>query len=133
MSTTTVRGTPDRTAHARGERLRLAPTGLASVDPRARLYALPGWGILVIRSGEKTTIARTAAWLVSALLRGPASGLKIDELPLPPDLAMTAIGELRQRRMLEVHYQGRLRLSDRVRANLSAAGGHTIIPTNCCR
>jgi hypothetical protein len=75
----------------------------------------------------------TAAWLVSALLRGPASGLKIDELPLPPGLAMTAIGELRQRRMLEVHYQGRIRLSDRVRANLSAAGGHTIIPTSCCR
>lgn len=53
-----MRGTPDRTAHARGNRLQLAPTGLASIDSRARLYALPGWGILVIRCGEKTTIAR---------------------------------------------------------------------------
>jgi len=32
----TVRGTPDGTAHARGDRLRLGPTGLTSVEPRAR-------------------------------------------------------------------------------------------------
>jgi hypothetical protein len=51
--TKTERGTPDKTAHASGDQRRLAPTGLASVDPRSRLYALPGWGILVIGSGEK--------------------------------------------------------------------------------
>ncbi len=56
-----MRGTPDRTAHASGDQLRLAPTGLASVDPRSRPYALPGWGILVIGCGEKTTIARRHA------------------------------------------------------------------------
>jgi hypothetical protein len=59
--TRTVRGTPDGTAHASGDQLRLAPTGLACVDPRSRLYALPGWGILVIGCGEKTTIARIRA------------------------------------------------------------------------
>ncbi|MDX6721552.1 MAG: hypothetical protein QOJ63_3806, partial [Solirubrobacteraceae bacterium] len=32
----------------------------------ARLYALPGWGILVIGCGEKTTIARTPP-----ILHGP--------------------------------------------------------------
>ena len=31
-----MRGTPDRTAHAHGDRLRLGPTGLTSVEPRAR-------------------------------------------------------------------------------------------------
>jgi len=58
ISTTTVRGTPDSTAHAGGNRLRLAATRLASIDPHTRLYALPAWGILVIRSEEKTIIAR---------------------------------------------------------------------------
>jgi hypothetical protein len=60
-----VSGTPDRTAHARGEQLRLAPPGLTCVDPRARLYALPERGILVIRNAEKTTIARTLEQLAS--------------------------------------------------------------------
>jgi hypothetical protein len=43
-----------------------APTGLASVDPHPRLYALPGWGILVIGCGEKTTIARIYESVVDA-------------------------------------------------------------------
>src|SRR5450755_2544793 len=53
----TVRGTPDRTRAAHGDRLRLVPTELAYVEPRARcLRPYPGWGILMIGSEEKTVI-----------------------------------------------------------------------------
>jgi hypothetical protein len=46
---------PPTEPRARGDRLRLDPTGLASVEPRApNPYALAPWGILVIRSGVAT-------------------------------------------------------------------------------
>ena len=54
-----MRGTPDRTARACGNRLQLAATRLASVDPHTRLYALPGWGILVVGSEENSIVARS--------------------------------------------------------------------------
>ena len=55
-------GSPRQNRATRGDRLRLGPPGLASVEPRARSpYALPPWGILVIRCEEKTVIADTAA------------------------------------------------------------------------
>jgi len=60
----TVRGTPDRTAHAWGNRLQLAATRLASVDPPTRLYALPGWGILVVGSEENAIVAGTEGIIV---------------------------------------------------------------------
>src|SRR5450755_1668218 len=56
-STTETGGAPRQTAPASGEGLRLGRTDLACVHPRARgFYALPAWGILVIRTGEKTVI-----------------------------------------------------------------------------
>src|SRR5450755_1223732 len=70
-STTETGGAPRQTAPASGEGLRLGRTDRACVHPRARgFYALPAWGILVIRTGEKTVIPPTrlrrgvgAAWL----------------------------------------------------------------------
>jgi len=59
-STTETGGPPRQTAPASGEGLRLGRTDLACVHPRARgFYALPAWGILVIRTGEKTVIPPT--------------------------------------------------------------------------
>ena len=58
MNTVTLEGAPDRTAPRAGIDYGSALRDLASVDPRARsLYALPPWGILVIRCEEKTVIA----------------------------------------------------------------------------
>ena len=76
MNTATLEGAPDRTAHARGDRLQLGPPGLAFVEPRARsLYALPPWGILVIRCEEKTVIADTTADVEPDIpLNGPLLG-----------------------------------------------------------
>ena len=52
-------GNPRRNrARACGDRLQLAATRLASVDPHTRLYALPAWGILVVGSEENCVIAR---------------------------------------------------------------------------
>src|SRR5450755_4204184 len=61
-STTETGGAPRQTAPASGEGLRLGRTDRACVHPRARgFYALPAWGILVIRTGEKTVIPPTGA------------------------------------------------------------------------
>jgi hypothetical protein len=49
--------------------------GFASIDSHARLYALPAWGILVIRSEENLAIARNGS--LSKVLEPP---------PLPDDM-----------------------------------------------
>jgi hypothetical protein len=55
--TTDSEGDPRQNRAAHRDRLRLVPTGLAYVEPRARdLRPYPGWGILVIGSEEKTVI-----------------------------------------------------------------------------
>jgi hypothetical protein len=90
LNTANLEGAPDGAAHAHGDRLRLGPTGLTSVEPRARnLYALPTWGILVIRCEEKTVIAdsgpscggsiscaglRSRSWCAGPSCRGTQSG-----------------------------------------------------------
>jgi hypothetical protein len=58
-STTDPGGGPRQNAHVFGKNSGSALRAFASVLPRTRLYALPAWGILVIRAGEKTVIAPT--------------------------------------------------------------------------
>ncbi len=60
VNTATIEGAPTE-PRARGS-TPARPSGLASVEPRARSpYALPPWGILVIRCEEKTVIADSGA------------------------------------------------------------------------
>jgi len=57
LNTATLEGAPDRTAPRAGIDYGSALRAFASVEPRAHNpYALPPWGILVIRCEEKTVI-----------------------------------------------------------------------------
>ncbi len=61
VNTATIEGAPDRTAVRARDLLKARPTGVRlSSTPGAYPYALPPWGILVIRCGEKTVIADTS-------------------------------------------------------------------------
>jgi len=86
------RGSPTERARVRGRTPARPLRAFASVLPRTRLYALPAWGILVIRAGEKTVIAPSARLTLPQPARRPegaSSGSPVWTLAHPTRAATT--------------------------------------------